>query len=439
MRNNDLPKPQAANVLAASALERCDALTAFSEEPDRLTRRFATNALRLAGESVAEWMRAAGMAVRRDAIGNVVGRYEGAAEPADLDGAATAAATGADRAADAPTLLMGSHLDTVRGAGRYDGMLGVLVAIACVQRLHDAGRRLPFAIEVMGFADEEGVRYGTAYLGSGVVAGRFDPAYLERRDVDGVPMVDAIRAFGGDVDGLAAARRDPTSVLGYYEVHIEQGPALEADGLPVGIVPAIAGQTRARVTFEGAAGHAGTVPMHLRRDALCAASEWIVAVEADARAEPGLVATVGELAVEPGASNVIPGRTVLSLDLRHGDDATREAARERLRERAAAIGAARGVTVEWSVVQETSAVACAPGLTDLLAEAVEGAGHRVARLPSGAGHDAAVMAAIAPVAMLFVRCEGGISHNPAEAVQVADIAAAIDVTGRFLELLALDR
>jgi len=426
-------EPQVADALAATVLERCDALAAFSEEPDRLTRRFATDALRLAGASVADWMRAAGMAVGRDAIGNVVGRYAGAGEAAS---ASYESASGFERPAGAPTLLMGSHLDTVRGAGRYDGMLGVLVAIACVQRLYDAGRTLPFALEVMGFADEEGVRYGTAYLGSSVVAGRFDPAYLDRRDADGVAMADAIRAFGGDVEGLTAARRDLAGVIGYCEVHIEQGPVLEAEDLPVGVVSAIAGQTRARVTFEGAAGHAGTVPMSLRRDALCAASEWIVAAEADARAEEALVATVGELATEPGASNVIPGRVVVSLDLRHGDDATREAARERLRERAVAIGAARGVDVDWSVVQETSAVGCAAGLTGLLAEAVAAAGHRVARLPSGAGHDAAVMAEIAPVAMLFVRCEGGISHNPAEAVQVADVAAAIDVTSRFLELLA---
>jgi len=315
-------------------------------------------------------------------------------------------------------------------------MLGVLVALACVERLSAAGGGVPFAIEVLGFADEEGVRYGTAYLGSSVVAGAFDPAALGRRDADGIAMADAIRAFGGEPEGLTAARRDPAGVIGYCEVHIEQGPVLEAEDLPVAVASRIAGQTRAQLTFEGVAGHAGTVPMSLRRDALCAASECVVTVEADARAEDGLVATVGELTAEPGASNVIPGRAVLSLDLRHGEDAARAAARERLRERATAIGAARGVDVDWSIVQETSAVACSAGLTALLAEAVAAAGHRVVRLSSGAGHDAAVMAEIAPVAMLLVRCEGGISHNPAEAVRLADVAAAIDVTSRFLELLA---
>jgi allantoate deiminase len=360
-------------------------------------------------------MEAAGMSVSRDAIGNVRGRLEG---------------TGPG------TLLIGSHLDTVRDAGRFDGMLGVLVGIACAQRLRDAGRQLPYALEVLAFADEEGVRFGTAYLGSGVVAGRFDPAALDRRDADGVSMADAIRAFGGDPAALAEARADPADLLGYCEVHIEQGPVLEAAGLPVGVVTGIDGQTRATVAFEGAAGHAGTVPMHLRRDALSAAAEWILAVEERARAEDGLVATVGELAVQPGASNVIPGQATLSLDLRHADDIARAAACARLRERAEAIAAARRVRVSWSPIQETAAVPCSPRLTSLLAAAVAASGHPVRHVRSGAGHDAAVMASVTEVAMLFVRCEGGISHHPAEAVTAADVAVAIDVTSRFLEALA---
>jgi allantoate deiminase len=397
--------------LATTVLERCDALAAFSEEDGRLTRRFATPALRAAGEAVAGWMRAAGMTVGRDAIGNVVGRLDG-------DGSGT--------------LLMGSHLDSVRDAGRYDGPLGVLVAIACAQRLRDEGRALPFALEVFAFADEEGVRYGTAYLGSGVVAGRFDPAVLQRRDADGIAMADAIAAFGGDPTALPAARRDPAGLLGYVEVHIEQGPVLEAQDVAVGVVDAISGQTRAAVTFAGAAGHAGTVPMALRRDALAAGAEWILAVEALARGTDGLVATVGEARVEPGAGNVIPGRVALSLDVRHAHDGAREAAVAALRERAAAIAAARGLAVEWEVVQATAAVACSPPLADALAAAARACGHRELRLTSGAGHDAAVMAALTPVAMLFVRCARGISHNPAESVALADVAAAIEVVGRFL-------
>src|SRR5262245_14715492 len=387
-----------------AVLQRADVLATFSEDPDRLTRRFATPALREAGEQVREWMQAAGMTTWRDAIGNVWGRAEG---------------TGPG------TLIMGSHLDTVRGAGRYDGMLGVLVAIACAER---AGP-LSFSIEICGFADEEGVRYGTAYLGSGVIAGRFDSSALERIDADGISMADAIRAFGGDPDALECARRSGEDVLGYVEVHIEQGPVLEAEDEPVGVVTAIAGQTRAQVVFEGEAGHAGTVPMALRRDALAAAAEWILTVENFGRGTEGLVATVGESTVEPGAGNVIPGRVVLSLDLRHADDGIREAAHERLLRGATAIAQRRGLEATWSVVQETAAVACDPALTDALAAA---AGGDVPRLPSGAGHDAAVMSQLAPVAMLFVRCKGGISHNPAESVTAADVAAAVEVTTRFL-------
>jgi allantoate deiminase len=397
--------------LATTVLRRCDALAAFSEEDGRLTRRFATPALHAAGEAVAGWMREAGMSVHRDAIGNVIGRLEGEGSE---------------------TLLMGSHLDSVRDAGRYDGPLGVLVAIACAQRLRDEGRTLPFALEVCAFADEEGVRYGTAYLGSGVVAGRFDRAVLERRDADGIAMADAIAAFGGDVDGLAAACRDPVGLLGYLEVHIEQGPVLEAQDVAVGVVDAIDGQTRAVATFAGAAGHAGTVPMELRRDALAGGAEWILAVEALARGTERLVATVGEARVEPGAANVIAGRVALSLDVRHADDAARVAAVAALRTRAAEIAAARGMEVEFEVVQETAAVACSPALGDALAASVRACGHRELRLTSGAGHDAAVIAALTPVTMLFVRCAGGISHNPAEAVAHADVAAAIEVVSRFL-------
>ncbi len=372
-------------------------------------------------------MAAAGMTVGRDAIGNVIGR---------LEGAGLRTSSGHPDGAGTRTLLIGSHLDTVRDAGRYDGMLGVLVGIACLERLRDAGRELPYAVEVLGFADEEGVRYGTAYLGSSVVAGRFDPAALERRDADGVTMADALRAFGGDAIGLACGRRDPASVLGYVEVHIEQGPLLEAENVPLGIVSAIAGQTRATVTFEGEAGHAGTVPMALRRDALCAAAEWITAVEAIARGEGGLVATTGQLAVEPGTSNVIPHRATVSLDLRHAENAARERAVERLREQTAMIAESRGVDHEWQIVQETPAVTCSPELAGLLGTAVAAGGHPVIRLASGAGHDAAIVATIAPVAMLFVRCAGGVSHNPAESVTLEDVAAAIDAGTRFLELLA---
>jgi allantoate deiminase len=398
-------------------MQRADQLALISEDADRLTRRFATPALRQATDIVAGWMRNAGMMVRQDNIGNLIGCYE-AVEQA------------------APTLILGSHLDTVRDAGKYDGPLGVLLAIACVERLHQQDRRLTFAIEVMAFADEEGLRYHTAYLGSKVVAGSFDDAYLDLRDSDGVSLSDAVRAFGGDPTMLQQDARRRDDLLGYVEVHIEQGPVLQALDLPVGVVTAIAGQSRFELSFRGIAGHAGTVPMHLRKDALCAAAELVLQVEQAARTQDGLVATVGQLDVQPGASNVIPGMVTISLDVRHGDDVVREQAIKELRSQAEEIGIARGVDVTRQLVQESKSVPCSPELADLLAEAVKMQGLAVHRLPSGAGHDAVVMSAITPVGMLFVRCKDGISHNPAESVTTDDVAAAIGVTERFLELLS---
>ncbi len=390
---------------AELVLARCDELARCTEEPGRLTRRYATPALREAGEAAAGWMRQAGMTVRRDAIGNVVGRREGGTR----------------------TLLLGSHLDTVPDAGRYDGALGVLVALAAVQ---DA-QELPFALEVYGFADEEGTRYGTSYLGSRVVAGSFDRALLERLDADGVALADALRAFGGDPGGLSKARRVSADLIGYCEVHIEQGPVLETRDTPLGVVTGIAGQSGVSVGFVGAAGHAGTVPMAQRRDALGAAAELVLAVEDVGRSIDELVATVGKLSVDPGAANVIPSAATLSVDVRHLEDAVRVAAVERLHERAREIAQARRVSLQWQV-RHTPEVSCDPALTELMARAV---GSDAVRLPSGAGHDAAMMASICPVAMLFVRCAGGISHHPDESVSVEDVAAAIDATTRFLRLV----
>jgi allantoate deiminase len=399
---------------ARSVMERCELLARCSEEADRLTRRFATPALDEARKLFEGWMREAGLTTRRDPLGNLIGRRSG-------------------RGGE-PALMLGSHLDTVREAGRYDGALGVLVALACAERLKE--RDLPFALEVAAFADEEGVRYGTGYLGSSVPAGRFVDAWLERRDGEGVTLADAVRGWGGDPAAIAAGRRRPAELLAYAEVHIEQGPVLDDRGLPVGVVTGIAGQTRARVSFTGRAGHAGTTPMEGRRDALAAAAEWIVALEAEARRRDGLVATVGEIAAEPGASNVISGRVTASLDVRHPDDAVRGQAVAALRERAAGIGAARNVEMGWEELQSTPAVPCSPELTEELAAAATDAGHAAPRLASGAGHDAAMMAAVTPVAMLFVRCAGGVSHHPDESVREEDVAVAIDVTTRFVERLA---
>jgi allantoate deiminase len=401
---------------AYTVMQRCDELAGFSEEPGRLTRRFGTAAMRDANAAVAGWMRAAGMDVRQDSIGNLIGRYE------------------ADRAG-AKTLLLGSHLDSVVDAGRYDGPLGVLAALACVQQLCDQRRRLPFAIELYGFAEEEGLRY-PSYLGSRAAAGTLDPAALGLADADGVTLAEAIRALGGDPDRLSQARRRADDLLGYVELHIEQGPVLEARGLPVGVVSAIAGQSRFAVSFAGVAGHAGTVPMDLRQDALCAAAEFVLAAEALARTVPGLVATVGQIAVQPGASNVIPGQATLSLDVRHQDDSLRERAIEQLRARVEQIASARGVALGWQPGQQSRALACDPALAGLLGRAVESLGYPLLALPSGAGHDGVALSALAPIAMLFVRCKGGISHNPAESVTTEDVAVAIQVLGRFLELIS---
>lgn len=375
--------------------------------------------MRRAHEQVTAWMREAGMQVSRDNIGNLRGRYEGA------EGSSQA-------------LLIGSHLDSVRDAGRYDGPLGVLVGIAAAQGLHDRGARLPFAIDVVAFADEEGLRYGTTYLGSRALAGTFDRADLDRGDADGVTMAEAIRAFGGDPRRIAEDRWSGGGMLGYVEVHIEQGPVLEARGLPVGVVSAIAGQSRYQLTFTGTAAHAGTTPMNHRKDALVAASVFVQAVADVAEGEAGLVATVGQLAVHPGAANVVPGEVTLSLDVRHPNDADRLRATRRLIDASETIASRRAVAVSIKQISENRAVTCSPHLTSVLARAVLDLRHPAIPLASGAGHDAVVMAGLTEIAMLFVRCKDGISHNPAESVMEADVAVAIEVLGKFLELLAAE-
>jgi allantoate deiminase len=407
---------------ARTVMERCDILGGYSEEPTCLTRPFASATMRQANEAVAGWMREAGISVQQDAIGNLIGRYEA-------------------RSAAAKTLLLASHLDTVRDAGKYDGPLGVMIALACVRRLHQRQERLPFAIEVIGFADEEGLRYQSAYLGSRAITGTLDQKALSLTDVEGIALSETIRAFGGNPDPhvLRTPRWRRDELVGYCEVHIEQGPVLEAQHLPVAVVSAIASQSRITVRFTGEAGHAGTVPMSLRHDAFCAAAEFALAVESVARALPGVVATVGQVSVQPGASNVIPGQVTLSLDVRHQDDAIREQACRQLEERARAIQQARGVSANWQLLLEHRAVPCAPELTRLLARTIEEAGYPLLSLPSGAGHDAAVLAELTDIAMLFVRCRGGISHNPAESVTQEDVAVAIEILERFLLLLALER
>jgi allantoate deiminase len=408
-------------------MERIEALGKITEEPGRLTRTFGSSAMRKANELVGGWMRAAGMHVRQDAIGNLIGHYPGE-EVQSLKSKV--------QSHEGKILLLGSHLDTVRDAGKFDGPLGVLVAIACVEQLKTKESKLPFAIDVVGFADEEGVRYQSTYLGSRAIAGTFNAKDLTRKDRNGITMAKAIQDFGGDPRRLASAKLQPERLVGYIEVHIEQGPVLEKEDLSVGVVNTISGQTRIRVRFLGKADHAGTVPMQMRHDALCAAAEFTLAVEAEAKRTRGLVATVGVLDVLPGASNVIPGEANLTVDIRHSDDAVRRRAEARLLARARNIKKTRSVDLNFSRVHEASSVVCDRRLSNLLLQAVQRCQGRAICLPSGAGHDAAAMADIAPIAMLFVRCKGGVSHHPAESVKYKDVAMAIPVMEGFIESLA---
>jgi allantoate deiminase len=397
--------------------ERIEALARISEAADNLTRPSLTPSMRQVNTLVGSWMQAAGMTVREDNIGNLIGRYEGAAS-------------------SSKTLLIGSHLDTVIDAGKYDGALGVLLGLACVEQVAQENRRLPFAIEVIAFSDEEGLRFHLPYLGSKAIAGVLTPEDLTRRDANGVSIAEAVRTYGGSPDAIEQDRKNPDNLMGYLEVHIEQGPLLESLNLPVGIVTAIAGMNRVQVTFIGEAGHAGTVPMHLRRDALAAAAKFITAVQQIGLTTEGLVATVGQIQVLPGASNAIPGKAVLSLDVRHQDDSLRKDAVEFLYRQAQHIAASANVEFEWEAIAESASVPCSPSLIETLSQAASAENIAPYLLPSGAGHDGVQLARLTDIAMLFVRCRGGVSHNPAEFADSADIEIALRVLLRTLDQLA---
>jgi allantoate deiminase len=399
---------------AAETIRRCRLLAGCSEETGATTRTFLSAPMREVHAHVGGWMRGAGMAVSVDAAGNIRGVYPGAE-------------------AGGRRLFIASHLDTVPNAGAFDGVLGVMMGVALVESL--GGRRLPFAIEVVGFSEEEGARFATPFIGSLALAGRLDETLLARRDADGVSVADAIRSFGLDPAGVADARAG-AGALGYLEFHIEQGPVLDASDLPVAVVSAIVGMTRCAVTFTGAANHAGTTPMEARRDAVAGAAEWIAEVERLAQISPDLLATVGRVDAEPGAVNVIAGRCAVSLDVRHPVDETRIAAVRILRDRAEQIAGRRGLDVLWQVRLEQGAVPMDAALSARLEQAVADTGTAVRRMPSGAGHDAMILAALMPVAMLFLRTPGGISHHPDEAVREDDVALALRVGQQFLARLA---
>jgi allantoate deiminase len=405
--------PSAAQQLA----KKLDELGRVTDEPGRLTRTFLSPAMRRANTLVGGWMKSAGLSVREDALGNLIGRVE-AGSP------------------HAKTLLLGSHLDTVRDAGRFDGALGVVLPIIALAELKRRGIRLPFAVEVLGFSEEEGVRFASAYLGSKGYVGQLRAGDLSVRDAKGVSVRDVLRNYRRGKFSLpkAAHRRD--ELIGYVEVHIEQGPVLEAEKLAVGVVTAIAGQTRGRITYRGNAGHAGTTPMTLRRDALAAAAEFIRFAESTARLRTPLVATVGTISVAPGAPNVIPGEAVFSLDVRHPRDSARRDALRHLLDEAKAIARRRHLQFSWERTQDDGAVTCDDKLRAILRASVEAVQRRSLELVSGAGHDAVVLSKLTPVAMLFVRCRDGLSHHPDEFAAPKDLGVALDVMVDFLQRLA---
>ena len=400
---------------AARIMARCDALAEISEEEDGLTRVYLSPEHLRANACVAEWMQAAGMRTWQDAVGNICGRYE-AAEPG------------------AAALLLGSHLDTVRNAGRYDGMLGVLSAIETVQWLHDRRQRLPLAVEIVGFADEEGTRFGITLLGSRGLTGSWPESWITHPDGNGITVAAAMQDAGLDAAQVSLAARHVSEIAAYLELHIEQGPCLEEADLALGVVTAINGARRLNCHFSGEAGHAGTVPMLLRKDALAAAAEWMLFIEQATQAP--LVATTGTLSCQPGAVNVIPGEVQLSLDIRGPQDEPLERHLSRLLTQAQAIALRRGVSFSASEYYRIAATPCDKRLQQALGAAVEIVQGCTLALPSGAGHDAIAMAERWPVGMLFVRNHRGISHHPAESVKTDDVALGVQAYLQAVTALA---
>jgi allantoate deiminase len=403
------------HALGGRVMEHIRALDAFTDEPGRLTRLYLSPAHKAAAAHVLGLMRAAGLDAHVDAVGNVVGRRG---------------------AADLPTLYLGSHIDSVVDAGRYDGPLGVICAIVAAETLVREGTTLPFALEVLALGDEENVRFPTNLSTAYAIAGRYDASWLDGRDEDGVSLREALQAFGGDPDAIAGLARDPARSLGYLELHIEQGPVLEAQDLPVGVVTAINAAIRARCRVTGEAGHAGTVPMAMRRDALAATAQMIAAVERIGCEFPEAVATVGQAQVSPGAVNVIPGSASFTLDARAPQDEVCKAMAARILDACAEIARERGVAFESEIFMDSPSTPMNPRLVEALVAGAARAGAATIALPSGAGHDAVAMARLCPVGMLFVRCEKGISHNPAENVEVEDVDAAVRCLIETIRVLA---
>jgi allantoate deiminase len=395
-----------------------DELAAISAEPDRLVRLFLTPEHRRAADLVAQWMREVGLEVSEDAIGNVRGR------------------TGKP-----PYLILGSHIDTVIDAGRYDGPLGVVAPILAVDTLQRTKALPAVGLELVAFGDEEGSRFPSTLPSSAAMAGHFDEKQWDLEDPSGTTCAEALRAYGKDPAKVRDAAIPRGEAAAFIEVHIEQGPVLEAEGQPLGVVTAIVGQTRLQVTVTGEAGHAGTVPMRLRRDAFAGMAEITLVAEEIARefADEAMVATVGRVEVRPGAANIIPGVARFTVDLRAASDSAREAAIERFEREAHAIASRRGLGLAIDPIHRIATTPCDSGMQKELATAVAAVGAEPIRLPSGAGHDGLMMAKLCPIGMLFVRCKGGISHNPAEYASPQDMGLAIAALVRFIDNFKLTR
>jgi allantoate deiminase len=402
-------------LLGQKTLHRIHELASLTDEPGSICRTFLSPAMKQANALVGSWMTEHGCQVSEDGWGNLIGHLPGVFP-------------------EIATLLLGSHLDTVPNAGKFDGPLGVLVALASLHALAAKGVRLPFNVDIIGFSDEEGTRFHTAYLGSKALTGLLDEADLNLRDSQDQTVREAVAKYQGvEKIDLPAPRYRADQLLGYVEIHLEQGPVLQGLGQALGVVDAIAAQTRLVYRVTGRAGHAGTTPMNLRHDALAGAAELVLAVEQIGRRTKGLVATVGQLHVQPNASNVIPDRVHLSVDIRHSEKRIVEKACAQLHAESQELASQRGLKIAHTTVQSTDGVACSPRLIEQLVRSVKAQQNSVTQLTSGAGHDGVILSRLTPVAMLFVRCKDGLSHHPDEHVDVADIDAAITALTHFLQ------
>ena len=401
---------------AEKILQRINELASISEAQDQITRTYGTRAFIEGRNKVEQWMKEAGLQTWVDNIGNIRGRL-------------------LSQNAHAKTFVIASHIDTIVNAGKFDGPMGVLMGLDLIEQIIQSKTGLPFHIELMGFSDEEGCRFHTTYLGSKAVAGSFDMATLNTKDATGVSLREVIKEIGGDVNDLSKDAIENKDWAGYFEIHIEQGPVLYEKDIPVGVVTAIAGQCRVGVELNGEAGHAGTMPMDMRKDALACAAEFILETEKFATVnKKNLVATIGKLQIINSASNVIPGEVICSLDLRSADEAILSSSNEAIKKITEDICKKRNILLEWNLVQQTKPVTCDTGMNKLLAQSIKEAGYELIELVSGAGHDAVPVSAVSPVAMLFVKCFKGISHNPLENAELKDMAAAIKVSDNFIKL-----